>query len=86
MSDDKEVIPLDFGIEKHVVPRQQHIMSRPIKRVRLEFEDGEVLSQELDHQQGFYRETYTFEEAVDHSRIQNRLRIYNVFWTVKEPI
>lgn len=86
MSDTEEPLVLDFNLETKVAPRNQKIMNRPIKSVCVEFEDGEVLEQQLNHQQGFYRETYTFEEAIDGSRIQNRLRIYNIFWSVKEPI
>ena len=86
MSDADEVLTLDFDIETRVVPRKQHIMNRPIKKVMVEFEDGEILEHDLNHEQGFYRETLTYEEAIDRSRVQNMLRIYNVFWTVKEPM
>ena len=83
---DLEPLTLDFNMETKVAPRNQKIMNRAIKRVKIEFDDGEILVATLDSQQGFYRETYTFEEAVDGSRVQNRLRIYNVFWSVKEAI
>lgn len=81
-----EVLDLDFGVTKHVAPRRQNIMNRTIKHVCLIFENDEKLEYDLDDQQGFYRETLTFEEATDGSRIQNRLRIYNVFWAVKEIV
>lgn len=80
------MIDLDFGITKYVAPRRQNIMNRQIKHVCVVFENDERLEYDLNDQQGFYRETYTFEEAVDGSRIQNRLKIYNVFWSIKEPV
>lgn len=85
MTDDN-ILQLDFSVEPKVAPRRQNIMSRPIKYVCIEFENDERLEYDLDDQQGFYRETYTFEEAVDGSRKQHRLKVFNVFWAVKESV
>jgi hypothetical protein len=59
---------------------------RPIKSVRIEFEDGSIEEHELpDAAQGFYRERYTFQERLDDGKEMCKLWIHEIHWTMKEP-
>ena len=86
MTDEPEILELNFREEPKVAPRRQNLSSRKIKHVCVVFSDDEKLEYDLDDQQGFYRETLTYEEAIDGSRTQNQLRLFNIFWTVKDPV
>jgi len=60
------------------------IVSRPIKKVTIHFEDNdEILSVDLPPQQGFYRERYSFRQREEDGEAEHAIGIFELYWTIK---
>lgn len=58
--------------------------TRPIKSITIEFEDGTVEHHDLPvSAQGFYRERYTYQQRESDRKIEHKLYVHEVHWTIK---